>query len=115
MAQAVATKNVTILVVDDEEKVRDHVRQALERMGFSVLVASNGVEALLMGGRHPDIRLLIADVAMPPYMDGVELAKALRRRRPGLRVLYISGHPADAAVADETSEGRAAFLAKPFA
>jgi CheY-like chemotaxis protein len=115
MAETVISKDVTILVVDDEERVRENIRQVLGKRGFTVVCARNGIEALLLGGRHPDIKLLITDVTMPPYMDGVELAKAMRRQRPGLRVLFISGHPADPAVQDEISEGKAFFLSKPLA
>jgi DNA-binding response OmpR family regulator len=101
--------------VDDEAHIRDFTRHVLENQGFQVLTAKNGVEALLLGEHHPGpIRALITDLNMPPYMGGCELAQALRRMRPGLAILYISGYPADAIVQSEVLEEKADFLAKPF-
>lgn len=105
----------TILVVDDETHIRDFARHVLENQGYLVLTAKNGVEALLLGEHHPGpIRALVTDLNMPPYMGGSELAQAMRRMRPGLAVLYISGYPADALVQSEVLEEKADFLAKPF-
>lgn len=105
----------TILVVDDEAHIRDFARHVLENQGYSVLTAKNGVEALLLGEHHPGpIRALITDLNMPPYMGGCELAQGMRRMRPGLAILYISGYPADAMVQSEVLEEKADFLAKPF-
>jgi CheY-like chemotaxis protein len=105
----------TILVVDDEAHIRDFARHVLENQGYLVLTAKNGVEALLLGEHHPGpIRALVTDLNMPPYMGGSELAQAMRRMRPGLAVLYISGYPADALVQSEVLEEKADFLAKPF-
>ncbi|HKP96543.1 MAG TPA: response regulator [Fibrobacteria bacterium] len=105
----------TLLVVDDEAQIRDFARHVLENQGYQVLTAKNGVDALLLGERHPGpIRALITDLNMPPYMGGCELAQALRRMRPGLAILYISGYPADAMVQSEVLEEKADFLAKPF-
>lgn len=111
----ITVAEIVILVVEDEEKSRERMRQVLEKRGFSVVCARNGIEALLEGGRRPEIRLLIADVTPSPCMDAVEVAKALRRRRPALRVLYIGAGPAALQVRSETKSGKAAFLAKPFA
>ena len=106
----------TILVVDDEAHIRESARHVLENQGFHVLTAKNGVEALLLGEHHPGpIRALLTDLNMPPYMGGSELAQAMRRMRPGLSILYISGYPADALVQSEVLEEKADFLAKPFA
>lgn len=105
----------TVLVVDDEAHIREFTRHVLENQGYRVLIAKNGVEALLLGEHHPGpIRALVTDLNMPPYMGGCELAQALRRMRPGLAILYISGYPADAVVQGEVLEEKADFLAKPF-
>jgi CheY-like chemotaxis protein len=105
----------TVLVVDDEADVREFARRVLESQGFEVLMAKNGVEALLLGEHHHGfIHALVTDLMMPPYMGGCELAQALRRIRPGMAVLYISGYPADAVVQSEVLEEAAGFLAKPF-
>lgn len=81
-----------VLVVDDEDCIREQAREALEAEGFRVLTARNGVEALLLSDRHAGpIRILVTDLSMPPYMDGASLAKALHEHRPGLRILYLTG------------------------
>ncbi|MDB5106761.1 MAG: Blue-light-activated protein [Fibrobacteres bacterium] len=105
----------TILVVDDEAHIRDFARHVLENQGYQVLTAKNGVEAVLLGEHHPGaISALITDLNMPPYMGGCELAQSMRRMRPGIGVIYISGYPADAVVQGEVLEEKADFLAKPF-
>ena len=101
----------TVLVVDDEAPVRAIERRILEDLGYRVLEATNGTELVdqLAGGAQFD--LLIADLDMP-VVRGDEVAKRIRRTRPDLRVLYVTGHV-------DWLEGRAlpegeAFLAKPF-
>lgn len=80
-----------ILVVDDEDAVRDYARFVLESQGYRVLTARNSVEALLLSQQHDGrIRLLITDLTMPPYMDGESLAHALRGPDPDLRILFLA-------------------------
>jgi CheY-like chemotaxis protein len=101
-----AAVETTVLVVDDQDIVRDVVKLALEGAGFRVLETSSPVEAIALAREwRDDIRLLVTDVVMPE-MDAFELAEHVRREIPGLRVLYTSGY------ADARAEG--AFLAKPF-
>jgi CheY-like chemotaxis protein len=102
----------TVLVVDDEAPMRALERRVLEALGYSVLEATNGADLvdLLAAGVHFD--LLIADLNMP-VVRGDEVARRIRRSRPGLRVLYATGH------ADWLMDGRAllqgeALLTKPF-
>ncbi|MDH3404217.1 MAG: ATP-binding protein [Acidobacteriota bacterium] len=84
-----------ILVVEDEEAVRRLTVLALSRAGFRVSAASGGAEALSSYLDDCDsIELLITDVLMPD-MDGVELAARFQSRRPGMRVLFVSGYPAE--------------------
>ncbi|MCU1276911.1 MAG: Blue-light-activated protein, partial [bacterium] len=98
----------TILLIEDDESVRDFVGFVLRQQGYQVLDAEHGPRALEIANAHQgDIDLLISDVVMP-QMHGFEVAKALRRSRPSLRVLHISGYPGEAITGD------AAFLAKPF-
>ena len=97
----------TILLVEDDESVRDFVGFVLRRQGYEVLDAEHGPRALEVAGQHAgEIDLLISDVVMP-HMSGIDVAEALRRARPTLRVLHISGYPGD-------GMPEAAFLAKPF-
>ena len=103
----------TVLLVEDEEVVRDVVRQMLERQGYEVLVAGDGEEALALAEEHRGhIDVLATDVVMP-RMSGRELADRLLPLRPGLPVLFMSGYTEDPAVWDGLEERRA-FLQKPF-
>ncbi|MGH7347251.1 MAG: ATP-binding protein, partial [Candidatus Rokuibacteriota bacterium] len=82
----------TILLVEDEEAVRSLVREILSRLGYRVLVASDGVEALALSQRLTEpIHLLLTDVIMPG-MDGRELAERMMLARPDTRILFMSGY-----------------------
>jgi two-component system, cell cycle sensor histidine kinase and response regulator CckA len=101
----------TILLVEDEESVRQLVRETLESRGYRVLEASNGQTALALAAQHKgDLHLVITDVVMPG-LSGHELAHELLATRPALKVLYLSGYAQDAF---PPSESRQAFLQKPF-
>jgi DNA-binding NtrC family response regulator len=103
----------TILLVEDEDDVRRLLREALRKQGYSVIEARNGREALLFSDRFSSaIDLLLSDVVMPE-MNGVELATAIRRRRPETRVLFMSGY-SERAVADHTVIEGTELLQKPF-
>jgi len=81
---------LTILVVEDDNAVRDVVIRVLSEKGFGVLTANTAYEALgILRNRAVD--LLLADIIMPG-MDGVELAKEAKRLRPGLKVLFATGY-----------------------
>jgi two-component system cell cycle sensor histidine kinase/response regulator CckA len=108
------TGRETILVVEDEAAVRSLARDVLSRLGYEVLVASDGRQALDVAKRHRRrIDLLVSDVVLP-RLRGVEVADRLRARRPGLRVLYISGYTQTAIVHDGLLDPGVNFLAKPF-
>jgi signal transduction histidine kinase/CheY-like chemotaxis protein len=102
----------TVLLVEDEDAVRDLAREILQERGYAVLEARNGREAIEVAARTPEpISLLLTDVVMPGMM-GPELARRLTAGRPGLKVLYVSGHP-DRAVGSE-ARAPGLFLHKPF-
>ncbi len=102
----------TVLLVEDEDSVRKLARLALERSGYTVLSAENGLVALQVADAHGDhIDLLLTDVVMPG-MRGPDLAHVLCGRRPGLKVLFISGYVQDALDRADVSEAN--FLLKPF-
>jgi CheY-like chemotaxis protein len=108
------TGRETVLVVEDESAVRSLARDVLTRLGYDVLVASDGREALKVADRcRRPINLLVSDVVLP-HLRGVEVADRLRARRPGLRVLYISGYTETAIVHDGQLDPGVDFLAKPF-
>jgi len=80
----------TILLAEDKDDLRVSTHQSLERIGYKVLSARNGIEALEVDGRYHDpIHMLLTDVAMP-WMKGDQLAAKLKQRRPGIRVLFTS-------------------------
>ncbi len=104
----------TVLLVEDEDAVRRIVRLSLESQGYSVLVAGGSAEAIRVAEAHAgSIDLLVTDVVMPE-MGGRELVESLRARRPGLRVLYMSGYTDDAVVRHGVVEAIDAFIQKPF-
>ena len=104
----------TILFVEDEESVRELVSEYLLARGYRVLEASDGLQALDLAEKHKGaIQLLITDVVMP-RLSGRELATRLAAKRPGMKVLYISGYTDDSIFRHGVLEGGMAFLQKPF-
>ncbi len=104
----------TLLLVEDEERVRTLMSGVLARRGYCVLEARHGHEALEAAARSPaPIDLLVTDVVMPG-MSGRELAERLQASQPRMRVLYVSGYTDDAIVHHGVLEAGAAFLQKPF-
>jgi PAS domain S-box-containing protein len=104
-----------ILLVDDEELVRDVARQALEHYGYQVVEAGHGREALEAFGRAKDegrpFDLVLLDLAMP-VMDGAECLVRLREMDPAVRVLIVTGHGSQSEA--ESWEGALGVLRKPF-
>jgi two-component system CheB/CheR fusion protein len=106
--------NETILVVEDEASVRAVTRRVLERRGYHVMEAADGPDALRVSrGFAESIDLLLTDVVMPD-MSGREVAFQLARERPGMKVLYVSGHTHDAIVHHGVLNEPGQFLRKPF-
>jgi len=104
----------TVFVVEDDEMVRALIRRMLETRGYTVLLAPHGDEALQLLERHPGrVDLLMTDVVMPG-MSGRDLADRVAERRPGIKVLYLSGYTDDAIVRHGVLEPGIAFLQKPF-
>jgi len=104
----------TILLAEDEQIVRDLVQTALENMGYTVLQACQGDEALSQARQHQGaIHLLVTDVVMP-HMSGRELAERLTVLRPETKVLFISGYTDDAVVRHGLLPAKVEFLAKPL-
>ena len=104
----------TVLLVEDEDGVRQLAHRVLSNCGYSVLEASSGREAIGVAERHSgSIDILVTDVVMPE-MSGRQLADVLTGRRPGLRVLFMSGYTDDAVVRHGIIETQRAFLPKPF-
>jgi signal transduction histidine kinase len=104
----------TILLVEDEEAVRELALEVLQGQGYTVLSARHGAEALLTAEQHAGpIQLVLTDVVMPG-MSGVELSARLRALRSGMRVLFTSGYAGDRVGHAAHSGTRPELLQKPF-
>jgi two-component system cell cycle sensor histidine kinase/response regulator CckA len=105
----------TVLLVEDDELVRDLANRLLKQQGYRVLVAVNGEDALRVAREHDGekIHLLLADIVMP-QMGGKELAIKLKILRPDVKVLYTSGYADDAIVHHGALDPGTHFLQKPF-
>jgi CheY-like chemotaxis protein len=103
-----------ILVAEDEEALREAMCDYLRSLGYTVLGASSGKEALSAVSEHEGhIDLLITDLVMPK-MSGRELAQMLGSLRPDLKTIYMSGYTDDEGLRDGIHEQGATFLQKPF-
>jgi PAS domain S-box-containing protein len=103
----------TVLVVEDEEGLREVTTKMLQAQGYTVLVAASAEEAVRQSGLNASIDVLLTDVVMPGA-SGPDLTRQLVRRRPGLKVIYMSGYTEDTIVQHEIHTAGAAFLQKPF-
>ena len=103
----------TILVVEDEKSLRMGISDLLSSLGYTVLAAGSGAEALAIACKREHIDLLLTDVIMPK-MGGRELAELLRNLLPKLKIVYMSGYTDDVVLRDHIHDQNTAFLQKPF-
>ena len=109
---AVLQGSETILVVEDEDTLRELIGDGLKGYGYTVLTARHGNEAMLIGERHQGpIHLLLTDMVMPK-MSGRELAEHLGLMYPEIKILYMSGYTRDKVICQELMDG--IFIQKPF-
>lgn len=113
--EAQTAKPETLLVVDDDPDVRDLTAEILRERGYRILEAGSGEEAVRLAADYPrPIHLLLTDVLMP-RMDGPTLAQKLTARRPGLKVLYMTGYSGRSLAApDGELPHGTEVLSKPF-
>jgi PAS domain S-box-containing protein len=103
-----------VLLVEDEDNIREPAIEILESRGYQVLAAGDAAEALALAeGHQGPIHILVTDVVMPG-LSGNQLAQQLLHRRPDLRVLYISGYPEDSIAHHGVLHPEQHFLQKPF-
>jgi signal transduction histidine kinase/ActR/RegA family two-component response regulator len=102
-----------ILLVEDDDRVRQFSRDAVAELGYTVTAAADGATALALLDQEPDFAVLFTDVVMPG-MSGTELAAAAKARKPGLRILYTTGYAHEAIARDGLLEPGAEVLPKPF-
>ena len=111
---AAAGGSETVLLVEDEESVRELVRDTLVSRGYKVIEAENGEAGLKVSNEYKArIEMLITDVVMPG-MGGRELAQKVSAARPEIKVLFLSGYTEDAIIHEGVLEPGTAFLQKPF-
>ena len=108
-----ASQAETVLVVEDDEKVRHMSCEVVRELGYTVLEAGSGEEAIRIFQSSERIDLVFTDVVMAG-MTGRELADSLRAIRPDLKVLFTTGYTRDAVVHNRALDPGLAFLAKPF-
>jgi PAS domain S-box-containing protein len=113
-APAVQGGDETILVVEDDKLVKDYVLTQLHSLGYATLDAANGAEALALLDAGYEFDLLFTDVIMPGTMNGRQLADAMQKSKPGLKVLYTSGYTENAIIHHGRLDSGILLLAKPY-
>jgi len=103
-----------VLLVEDDDLLRDQVQRQLTSLGCRVSAQRNGHDALRQLDASPDIDLLMTDIVMPGGMNGRELADQARTLSPRLRVLFTSGHTDEPSIRALRADGRSGFLGKPY-
>jgi two-component system cell cycle sensor histidine kinase/response regulator CckA len=112
-AGAAPKGSATILLVEDEFSLRELAAEFLKKLGYTVLQAANGLEALALVDQHSgNIDIVVTDVVMP-QMGGPELVEKLRQKRQGFAVIFMSGYT-DAALENAQVASGAVLLSKPF-
>ena len=114
VAEAAAATAETVLLVEDEDAVRLMANKLLQRRGYRVLLAENGEEALRVAGAHPgSIEVLLTDMTMP-RMSGLELARRMSERYPGIPIVFMSGYTEQPVPDGLIGESPTLFIHKPF-
>jgi PAS domain S-box-containing protein len=104
----------TVLVVEDEQSLRELAGEFLRSLGYTVLTADSGQQALSAASLHQhSIDVLLTDVVMPK-MSGTQLSQMLSKTRPGMKTIYMSGYTDDAVVRHGIRQAAVVFLQKPF-
>ena len=112
--EAIGRGTETILLVEDDEAVRELTLSVLRAYGYRVLTASTGAEGFEMWKQHrAQVRLLLTDMVMPDGMSGLELAKLLRAADPQLKVICMSGYNQEDIGGESGAAGSIEFLQKP--
>lgn len=103
-----------ILIVDDEENIRNISEATLARFGYQTATAVDGTDALAVySQRHPEVAVVLTDLAMP-YMDGSALIRALKKLNPAIKIIAMSGLMGDDQMSELKSLGVSDFLSKPY-
>ena len=106
----------TVLIVEDEDILREMAREILQSYGYKILEASSGREAFDVWNRHTDeIHILLTDMVMPEGISGIQLAERLLTDRPDLKVIFTSGYTSNEVSPELMARAQALFLQKPYA
>jgi len=109
----IAPNDATVLVVEDNGDVREYIISALVRLGYRALEAGEASAALTVIEHHPEVNLLLTDVGLPG-LNGRRLAEEASRRRPGIKILFITGYARNAIVHHGVLDEGVELLSKPF-
>nr|WP_091787010.1 PAS domain-containing sensor histidine kinase [Paraburkholderia steynii] len=104
----------TVLLVEDEPDLLDATAELFRSLGYEVLTASNGSEAMNVLSQRDDIRVLFTDVVMPDGIDGIQLARSTRGLHPDIRIVLASGYPLPALRAQHGNLSDFTFIHKPY-
>jgi CheY-like chemotaxis protein len=104
----------TIMIVEDDPLVLNSVTVQIQALGYTILSATNATEAIALVDRGTEFDLLFTDVVMPGPMNGRELAEAIGKRRPGLKVLFTSGYTQSAVIHHGRLLAGVLLLTKPY-
>jgi len=114
VAASRTTPSLSVLVVEDEQLVRDHLVAVLETMGHSVVAAPTAPDALSRIGEDAEFDLIISDIVMPGGMSGVEMTRTLRRAGVDTPILLVSGYTEDLEQLSDDMDDRLEFMKKPY-
>ncbi|WP_312933359.1 response regulator [Pseudomonas sp.] len=103
-----------VLIVEDEEAIRIILQDYLSGEGYHVLVAEDGAQAFAILASKPHLDLIVTDYRLPGGISGVQIAEPAVKLRPDLKVIFISGYPAEIRESDSPIAHKAPILAKPF-
>jgi hypothetical protein len=104
----------TVLLVEDNDELRELCLSFLQDLGYQVLTAENGLAALDIVGREPNLDLLLCDVVLPGKTNGPEIARRFQEQHPTGRILFMSGYTQDAFQSNAALEQRGLLVKKPF-
>ena len=107
-------KTQTVLVVEDDADARSTLAAMVTELGYRVVAAENGASALPILEQERPVDILLSDVIMPGGMNGLDLAKAANKRRPDLKVLFVSGYDRMAIAQATKYDDSLRLLNKPF-
>ncbi len=109
-----STGSETILLVEDDGALRNYGLQILRELGYRVLEAESGAAALDVLDGDQEIDLLLTDIVMPGGVNGLQLADQAARRRPGLKILFMTGYAPNAIIHHDRADAMAPLIGKPF-